>query len=127
MNVIKAILKNIVIKYRQLVGSFIFLCYLSIFTLNLFHIHKYDFNNISEIDFTNKSSQHVQVSKSQFECIVHLNLLSLQTASTNFSFSNLLLNPNQNFDSPGENKNNFCSIYLSHNFLRAPPRQSIKD
>ncbi len=125
MNFSKGILKKIALKYRPLVGRIILLCYLLIFALNIFHFHKYDFNSVSSIDTTNASNQQFQVSKSEIECIVHQNLQSLQTALTNFSGSNLLLDPNQSFYSHNENKNKFCSVCLSDNFLRAPPYQTI--
>ncbi len=127
MNFSKEVLRKILMKYRQLVGRIILLSYLLIFTLNLFHFHKYDINCVSVIDISNESNRHIQVSKSEIECIVHQNLLSLQTALTNFLANNLLLNPDPSFCSFDESKNKFCSLHLSDNFLRAPPDQSIKN
>lgn len=127
MNFLKATLKKIVLKYRHSIGRIILGSYLLIFILNIFHFHKYDFNSVLSIDFKKESNQHLLVSKSEFKCIIHQNLLSLQTALANFFSNNLLLDPKQSFYSSTENKNKFSLVHLSDNFLRAPPDQPIKN
>jgi hypothetical protein len=116
--------KNKVVKYRTLIERIILCCYLLVFTLDVLHFHKYDFNKISALDIANKSNLQTQVSRSEFECIIHQNFLSLQTAITIFSDDCALLKPHLIFYTVPENKNKIYSLHLSDNFLRAPPKLS---
>ncbi|MGB5288070.1 MAG: hypothetical protein WBQ32_08470 [Ignavibacteriaceae bacterium] len=124
LNLADAIMANSVIKYRAQVNRVILCCYILIFILDVFHFHNYDFDKISSLDIANDSNCQTQVSRSEFECIIHLNFLNLQTAITNFSNHFTVLKPNLIFYSVSKNKNKLSSLRLSNNFLRAPPKLS---
>jgi hypothetical protein len=121
LNLSYVIMENSVIKYRTLIERIILFCYLLIFSLDILHFHNYDFNRISAFDIANKLNLRTQVSRSDFECIIHQNLLSLQTAITNVSNEASLLKPKLIFCPVSESKNKLSSIHLSDNFLRGPP------
>ena len=121
MNLAYIIVKNKISKYRYLIGRISLLCYLLIFFFNLFHFHKFDFNEISAVDIKNEFSLQTHLSNSEFICIIHQNFSSLQYAIVNFSSIPFLLNPNPIFFTSCQDKNKFCSLHLSDNFLRAPP------
>jgi len=116
--------KNKVLKYRTLIERIILCCYLLAFTLDVLHFHKYDFNRISALNIANESNRQTEVSRSEFVCIIHQNVLSLQTAITNFSNAYFLLKPHLIFFIVPENKDKIYSLHLSDNFLRAPPNLS---
>jgi hypothetical protein len=124
LNLANTIMENSVIKYRALVERIILFCYLLIFSLDVLHFHYYDFNRISALDIANKSNSQAQVSRSEFECIIHQNFLNIQTAITNFSNDCTLLKPHLIFYNVSEHKNKIYSLHLSDNFLRAPPKLS---
>ena len=124
LNLANTIMENSVIKYRALVERIILCCYLLVFTLDVLHFHKFDFNRISALDVAYKSNLTTQISRSEFECIIHQNFLSLQTAITNFSSDCTLLKPHLIFYNVSEHKNKIYSLHLSDNFLRAPPKLS---
>lgn len=114
-------MKNLILKYRDFIGSIILWSYLLIFTLNIFHFHNYDFDRISAVDLANESKLQVQVSGSGFECIIHQNFISLHT----FTIPN---SQSVNLSDRGHLFSKFRIIYthinrinLSKNHLRAPP------
>ncbi len=73
------IVKNSTIKYRSSISSIILLCYLFIFSINIFHFHNLEVETNHKFDLANESYPQGQSINSEFQCIIHQNFNSLHT------------------------------------------------
>jgi hypothetical protein len=73
------IVKNSTIKYRSSISSIILLCYLFIFSINIFHFHNLEIETNHNIDLANESYPQGQSINSEFQCVIHQSFNSLHT------------------------------------------------
>jgi len=113
-------------KYKIRINLLFLTAYLFTFAAGIIHYHNYDFCFTETFNLESKqTSNHFQfLNRTAYECIIHQNILSIQTAITYYFSDHQLVKPDQIFFTFPENKNHFCSVHLSNNFLRAPPSLS---
>ena len=114
-------MEKLVIIYSALIERIILCCYILIFSLNIFHFHKYDFNRNSTVNTVNESNLRTKISISEFDCIIHQIFSSLHTLitpnSSVYSFNDIT-KPSCLI---GPFRSDTKQIIFSKNHLRAPP------
>lgn len=114
-------------KYKTRISLLFLTVYLFTFAAGIIHYHNYNFCNAATFDLESKQTyNHFQILKgTAYECIIHQNFLSIQTAITFFFTAHQLVIPEQIFFPYSEDENHICSVHLSNTFLRAPPVISL--
>ena len=113
-------------KYKTRIKLLFLTVYLFTFVSGIIHYHSYEFCYVETFDLESKqTSNHFQILNGiAYQCIIHQNLLSIQTAFTEYLNDHQLVKPHQISFTFFENNIHTCSVHLSNNLLRAPPATS---
>ena len=115
------IVKNYVIKYRSSAASITLLCYLFIFSINIFHFHNLEINSSHIFDLANNSNPQGQSIISEFQCIIHQNFNSLHSFTLHKPAPNKFYLVTQVITDFCPDQEPLNNLIFSSNQLRAPP------